>query len=82
MGLPVLNQDYAAGDLAYVSGWGTLSEGGSSSTQLQVVEVPLVSLAECRSAYGSSSITDRMVCAGYPEGGKDACQVKIESIIW
>lgn len=64
-----------AGDIAFVTGWGALTEGGASSNQLQVVDVPLVSLEECRAAYGTSSITDRMVCAGFPEGGKDACQV-------
>lgn len=80
MALPALGQEYVPGDLADVSGWGTLTEGGSSSTRLQVVQVPLVSLAECRAAYGTSSVTDRMVCAGYPEGGKDACQVNIYHI--
>lgn len=77
VGLPASGQAINAGDVAVVSGWGTLTEGGSSSSQLQVVDVPLVSLEECRAAYGASAITDRMVCAGLPEGGKDACQVKI-----
>lgn len=74
--LPEFNEPIVPGAISQVSGWGALTEGGSSPNQLQVVDVPVVSQAECRAAYGTSSITDRMVCAGVPEGGKDACQVK------
>lgn len=76
MALPKSNQPIIAGSIGQVSGWGALSEGGSFPSQLQVVEVPLVSLEDCRAAYGRSSITDVMLCAGYPDGGKDACQVR------
>lgn len=37
------------------------------------VKVPTVSTEDCRKAY--STITERMFCAGNPEGGKDSCQV-------
>ena len=37
------------------------------------VEVPIVSKASCKGAYGSL-IHDSMVCAGLREGGKDSCQ--------
>jgi len=57
-----------------VAGWGTTLEGGSISTNLQMVTVPIVSRTVCRSQYGSSAITDRMICAGIDAGGKDACQ--------
>ncbi|XP_050731400.1 trypsin-1-like isoform X2 [Eriocheir sinensis] len=57
-----------------VSGWGTTSEGGSSPSVLQYVDVPTVSDADCRAAYGESDIDDSMICAGLPEGGVDACQ--------
>lgn len=73
--LPVLDQPIVPGEIGQVTGWGTLSEGGSPADQLQVVEVPLMSFEDCRAAYGISAITSRMFCAGYPEGGKDACQV-------
>ena len=41
---------------------------------LQCVEVPILSHQDCNYSYGGR-ITERMVCAGYPEGGKDSCQV-------
>jgi len=53
-------------------GWGTTSSGGATSNVLLEVEVDLYSKAQCQSAYGASSITDRMVCAARP--GKDSCQ--------
>lgn len=41
---------------------------------LRCVEVPIMSDQDCKDSY-VGMITDRMVCAGYLEGGKDACQV-------
>ena len=50
------------------------SLGGSATNNLQYVRVPAITNADCNSAYGGS-ITDAMICAGYPGvGGKDACQ--------
>lgn len=75
--LPVSGENVNSGVLATVTGWGNQIEGEPNSDQLRVVQVPLVSEEECRKLYGSSAdITDRMFCAGFPEGGKDACQVK------
>ena len=42
--------------------------------ELRCVEVPIISSEDCNRSY-PGLITDRMVCAGYKEGGKDACQV-------
>merc|ERR1712223_47471 len=58
----------------FTSGWGTLSSGGSAPNDLQYVRVPAITNSQCDAAYGGS-ITDTMLCAGYPNvGGKDACQ--------
>lgn len=52
-------------------------EGGSISDTLQEVTVPIISNTACKkTGYGSSRITDNMLCAGIPEGGKDSCQVR------
>ncbi|XP_023333602.1 trypsin-1 [Eurytemora carolleeae] len=59
---------------AYVSGWGTTSEGGQVSDILRKVQSPIVSDSTCKAFYGSSEIKDNMICAGLAEGGVDACQ--------
>ena len=63
------------GDLAVVAGWGLTAEAGNVSPILRRVTVQFVSNKVCNglSSY-SGAITDRMVCAGFPEGGKDSCQ--------
>jgi len=65
-----------AGARAVVSGWGTLTAGGSTlPSQLQAVEVNITSRAACNSAYAAyGGITVNMICAGVTGGGKDACQ--------
>ncbi|MFS8145790.1 trypsin-like serine protease [Rhizobium sp. BR 249] len=74
----------AAGHTAVVTGWGyTKADHGWDDkylpTELQEVELPIVSREDCRAAYRESSmrmnpIDERNVCAGYAEGGRDACQ--------
>uniref|UniRef100_A0A8C3T457 Peptidase S1 domain-containing protein n=1 Tax=Chelydra serpentina TaxID=8475 RepID=A0A8C3T457_CHESE len=62
------------GSLCMVSGWGNiLSDGLLSANNLQCVEVPIVSDQVCERSY-PGMITSTMMCAGYLEGGKDACQ--------
>jgi secreted trypsin-like serine protease/subtilisin-like proprotein convertase family protein len=59
---------------ATVTGWGNRQPGGGDyPAALHEVEVPIIANADCRAAYGDS-ITNTMVCAGLPEGGKDSCQ--------
>lgn len=39
------------------------------------VEVPIRGNRECNCNYNVGSITENMICAGLPGGGKDSCQV-------
>ncbi|XP_063861049.1 trypsin-1-like [Scylla paramamosain] len=71
--IPLQSEKNFLGDCV-VSGWGTTTEGGVSPSKLHYVDVPTVTDAECRKHYGDSEIEDSMICAGLPEGGKDACQ--------
>jgi trypsin len=60
--------------VAITAGWGATREGGSLPDALMKVDVPLVTRAACAAAYSGSTISDRMICAGYDLGGKDSCQ--------
>lgn len=64
---------------AMVTGWGDRTNGFSDyPNALHQVTVPLVSNDTCRAAYVAhgfppEQITDNLICAGFFEGGKDAC---------
>ncbi|KAG8275340.1 hypothetical protein J6590_088039 [Homalodisca vitripennis] len=70
--LPTQETDFA-GRTGVVVGWGRTSEGGNLASVAQQVNVPILSLSECRSLkYRPSRITNNMVCAG--KGTQDSCQ--------
>ncbi|KAJ7326752.1 hypothetical protein JRQ81_016511 [Phrynocephalus forsythii] len=58
----------------WVTGWGYTKERGQVEDTLQKVKIPLISNTECQSRYQDYRITDKMLCAGYAEGGMDACK--------
>ncbi|XP_050585838.1 trypsin-1 isoform X2 [Bombus affinis] len=73
--LPTEKDKQYVGTKAIASGWGTLYEDGKPSCLLQEVEVPVMSLQDCRNtSYSPRMISDNMMCAGYPDGKKDSCQ--------
>lgn len=61
---------------AYVTGWGTTSEGGSLSETLKEALTPIIADPECASpgVYGAEFVASLMVCAGHMAGGTDSCQ--------
>ncbi|XP_047407227.1 plasma kallikrein [Sciurus carolinensis] len=58
----------------WVTGWGYNKERGEIQNILQKANIPLVTNDECQKRYKDYVITKQMVCAGYKEGGKDACK--------
>ncbi len=67
-----LNRSELSGSISLVtSGWGDTGEGFPKI--LRKVTLPLVPAKTCSTAY-PGRITDRMLCAGFAEGGKDSCQ--------
>ncbi|CAL4117149.1 unnamed protein product, partial [Meganyctiphanes norvegica] len=72
--------ELSSGLRAVVTGWGRLTEKGDHVSILQKVKVPLVNNEECEEVFlrGSPSgrkehIPKTFICAGYPQGGGDAC---------
>ncbi|XP_025913963.1 kallikrein-14-like [Apteryx rowi] len=58
-----------------VSGWGTTkSPGAKLPKNLQCAGIMAFGRQKCTRAYGSSTITPNMFCAGVPQGGVDSCQ--------
>lgn len=71
-----------AGSLGIVAGWGNIEEKLPASETLRSVAVPIWSHQECLDAgYGSHKISENMMCAGFYEGKKDACQVDMCFVI-
>jgi hypothetical protein len=67
-------EDGPVGSDVLVTGWGE-TQAGPPPIQLQKVEVPLVSEANCNDADSyNGDVTDAMLCAGHDQGGQDACQ--------
>ncbi|XP_058840091.1 proclotting enzyme-like [Topomyia yanbarensis] len=61
------------GEKATIIGWGRTANGSLSDT-LQQLTVPVLSNQECkRTGYFRFQITNRMMCAGYLDGGRDSC---------
>jgi trypsin len=72
--IKMTNVEPPAGALSVVSGWGNLIEGGPIPTQLQAVEVDIISFEACNSTYADYGLmTVNKICAGVPKGGKDYC---------
>jgi Trypsin len=70
------NSNLNSGEMLELYGFGRLGEnlGESGDTkQLQMAQLPYIPTEECKTYFGDK-IRDGMFCAGYAEGGVDACQ--------
>lgn len=58
-----------------VTGWGN-TQSSDSNESLRGAELPIANQQKCASVYKRfmAGITPRMLCAGFEQGGKDACQ--------
>lgn len=66
------------GVVSTVVGWGSTVQQPSGRppsypSELRQVDIPIISNAQCALSY-YGEITPNMLCAGYPDGGKDSCQ--------
>lgn len=72
--LPQGLRDYF-GSIGTVIGFGSTLFNGPSSDRLRQVSLPVWNNTMCQSVYGEKIVSDRILCAGHPNGGKDSCQV-------
>lgn len=52
--IPLCAFDSVPGTVAFIIGWGVLTEGGSVPTNLQVAQVPVITNEECQAEYGQN----------------------------
>ena len=78
--LPRPGADYSThlGLKAILTGWGRQWDDGPLSSQLEMVELPIISNTECMNWYNKSGATQfipqhSFLCAGWEEGAMDAC---------
>ncbi|XP_037806938.1 trypsin eta-like [Lucilia sericata] len=63
-----------AGKKAVVAGWGQLNENVVNFEEdIKAVQVPIMDLNLCKETYFWTNVKDTEICAGYLEGGVDAC---------
>ncbi|MEV0638685.1 serine protease [Streptomyces sp. NPDC050619] len=66
---------YKAGTEARILGWGTTSEEQDETTgELREANVDVLPNSACAAAYQGDYKSGKMICAGKPEGGVDACK--------
>lgn len=61
------------GTLCYVTGWGETYGTGYEFVLKQAL-VPIVTRESCRKSYPYFDVGNKMICAGYNQGGHDSCK--------
>ena len=74
LALPKFGGDFLATKMLTVSGWGRWEWEGQTPDVLYEVDVPGITLSQCRDNYSRNQIKSSMICAGWPNGKRDACQ--------
>ncbi|XP_051494277.1 transmembrane protease serine 4 [Apus apus] len=72
--LPYFDEELVPGTPLWVIGWGYTEEHGKLSETLQQAEVELIDKESCNLAAYHGEVTQKMLCAGLPQGGVDTCQ--------
>jgi len=72
---PARMAEIGPGDKAVMMGWGTTSSGGSGSTTLREVSLPIIAVgAACNEETDYETVTENQICIGRLDGGQDTCQ--------
>nr|AYV99585.1 venom polypeptide [Dolopus genitalis] len=71
--LPASGQKQPTAAMGTISGWGRTEEKGKLSTIMRFAQLPILERDYCDTHV--AGFTDRMICAGYSQGGIDACNL-------
>ncbi|XP_043077327.1 enteropeptidase [Puntigrus tetrazona] len=72
--LPDTGAELEEGRKCFIAGWGLTAEDGTGADVLQQAVVPILNNKQCQEWLPEYNFTERMLCAGYAEGGVDSCQ--------
>nr|CAD7455332.1 unnamed protein product [Timema tahoe] len=73
--LPEAGVELSEGATVTVTGWGATSENGSATSNLQRVDLTVITPQQCEESLSPIGIHEEtMLCTWFPGGGKDACQ--------
>ncbi|XP_020864530.1 transmembrane protease serine 9 isoform X2 [Phascolarctos cinereus] len=70
--LPEHSHLFTEGTKCFITGWGSIREGGLMARHLQKAVVNIIGEDTCRKFY-PIQISNRMLCAGFTQGGVDSC---------
>nr|XP_039250166.1 uncharacterized protein LOC120327876 [Styela clava] len=72
--LPQGDMEFPPGTQCFIAGFGHISEGRGSQNMLNDAKTPIISNSECDTDMYRGSITERMLCSGFPtKGGVGIC---------
>ncbi|KAJ8289762.1 hypothetical protein GJAV_G00005060 [Gymnothorax javanicus] len=71
--LPDRTHVFPPGMTCWVTGWGTMREGGRTARILQKAQLKIINDTVCN-VVTEGQVTSRMLCSGFLSGGIDACQ--------
>uniref|UniRef100_A0A1A7XP47 Peptidase S1 domain-containing protein n=1 Tax=Iconisemion striatum TaxID=60296 RepID=A0A1A7XP47_9TELE len=72
--LPGADDTFAFSSECWITGWGDIKKDVPlpDPQALQQLKIPILAQSECTASY--PEVTDKVLCAGDPAGGKDACK--------
>lgn len=72
--LPIGSTSFPSGTYCWVTGFSKKRRTKRDTNLLRQAELPLQPLAYCKQQYPFHTVTPRMLCAGFEDGGLDSCQ--------
>ena len=68
------DDDISSSRYGHIAGWGLTKENGFQSQNMLEAVLPMYPISDCKKIYGSNVDDSTQFCAGYKDGGVDACR--------